>query len=394
MKLLRSMSFLVAVFLASSCSDPVFVTQKYPVPKLEKEPTHEQEVAYTQAVFDILGQAIGEASLNPKFRTFVYSEVGKKFDGESNVLIKELASSEEPATSRLFNDALSRTVGGKSQANEVLAAFAGVDHGQTAYPHLFIPFYDELTIQKRIGVSEPIIVPAALSDTPDFKGYRATETGLVEVDFRIDEEFARTNEVWVITMNERVDGQGRYWKLNDQASAGFRTKASADGRYGTMTVNQHKEEWAAGASEINTKRVLSFWTYDYWSPDDPQSAPVDDVNQGQGAHIRDFSRSEIDNHTPIALGWVYIDDWPERTMAIGGVLRDTDHIAMILFEYDPWPVGEYYHWLGDAGNSGDQVYSKCRSSDGPYHAFIIARSAPFYNIQGPGNAIFTTCDYY
>lgn len=85
------------------------------------------------------------------------------------------------------------------------------------YPQIFIPFYEELRGKKKIGVSEPVVVIYVdENENDEYEGYFFNNGLLQKLNFLIREEYARTNEVWVISINERVDEKGdvKYFEDN------------------------------------------------------------------------------------------------------------------------------------------------------------------------------------
>lgn len=80
---------------------------------------------------------------NDSFKILLYKEVEKQFDGDYNVLIETL-----------LNDSDVFSLDISSSSNRV--NFEMQDEG--IYPHVFIPFYEELKSKGVLGTKDPIVV--------------------------------------------------------------------------------------------------------------------------------------------------------------------------------------------------------------------------------------------
>lgn len=157
-----------------------------------------EQSAATSELYNIM-LSISKLTDNPKFKRQVYDEVAKKFDGDFNVLIEDLLKN--PAS--LSKERSSLT-------NAVWAAKSSYE--QQLYPQIYIPNFEELQKDKIAFSSRDRIVFVIWDgkETKDntYPGYALNEEGYLErLDYRISEEFAKENEVWCISYNERVNSK-------------------------------------------------------------------------------------------------------------------------------------------------------------------------------------------
>jgi hypothetical protein len=141
-----------------------------------------------------IAEGISSLCQDHEFNNYVYSEIEKKFDGDYNVLFSKIDNS--------FNK------GGmlSSKYNETSMFFDLIKK----YPQIYIPFYEELKDRKILGKRSPIfLIYTDENETGKYIGYEISKAGkLSQLSFLIDEEFAENNEVWVVSVNERVDEKG------------------------------------------------------------------------------------------------------------------------------------------------------------------------------------------
>ncbi|HOU96645.1 MAG TPA: hypothetical protein PLN06_08490 [Bacteroidales bacterium] len=144
-----------------------------------------------------LGEQVCELNSSIDFKNLVYQEVEKKFDGDYNVLISIIESkylnSDEPGNKGLNL---------KSSCN-ILKEWK-------KYPQIYIPFYEELKSEGKLNVKAPVFVfYTDENENGLYEGYVLSKKGrLSKLDYLISEEYARNNEVWVFSINERVDENG------------------------------------------------------------------------------------------------------------------------------------------------------------------------------------------
>ncbi len=127
------------------------------------------------------------------FKNYVYKQIEKQFDGDYNVLLNKVENE--------YGNKLK-----SAKINNTISFFDSINK----YPQIFIPFYENLKNSNKIGANNPILVIYTdENENGEYVGYQLNGSGnLQKLDFLIDEDFARNNEVWVFSINERVDENG------------------------------------------------------------------------------------------------------------------------------------------------------------------------------------------
>jgi hypothetical protein len=140
----------------------------------------------------ILAKEILKASEDPKFRNLIWEETGKKFDGDFNFLLSNLSG--KTTNARKFN------------LNERLLNLIKENQNLENGLQIYIPFQEEKAkLRLNENPSEVILVFQELDEKQkEVEGYTLNNDELVKMNFKISEEFAKTNEVWVLGYNERI----------------------------------------------------------------------------------------------------------------------------------------------------------------------------------------------
>jgi hypothetical protein len=288
---------------------------------------------------------------NAAFRQALYQGIDQKFDGETNVLVKDLLAS-QPAVADQWERAAQR-LGFKGVSN-ALAAFQGINT-RNAYPQLYIPFYEELKEEGKLGKTAPIVVLYYANDQPTYPGFTLDAAqGLIKTGQTVDEAQARQTEVWVISLNERVDSQGELIK-----ALGSLEPVSNNGRlefnnYAYMShiaVRCHGDSWAGGGTELHIVRRETPINY---------AGPFTDIgnNGPAGEKIGDWTRPSIQAGTIFNMNFVLHPDWGTNAIYVYLIVFDYDGENPSTVEMDhSGPQGPSYWWLRTTigNNTADYV---------------------------------------
>lgn len=291
-----------------------------------------------------------------EFENRVYAMAGQRFDGETNVLVQDI----------LGKDA------GKRQWQAILDRFKNVN-GNNYYPQVFIPDYYDY--QTKVG--KPIVV-FYLSDQAGPNGYVYTGYHLQDGDLKpfgpIDEERLQSLRVWVMSINENVDNEGR---VIDPGMNMVKTRGSGrGGRIDKMAVFDPKESWAGGASEIRVRAYLESWN---GVSDDGRGEHFETIRSGTspyGVHVRSFSREEILNGEVVEIDYPLHEGWDATEFMDGGV-----QLVYVIFEADTWPnsVVEASYALAN----GDPRLIKYASAQEHYDIGCVFGAKPPENWRSP-----------
>lgn len=193
------------MILFNSCQTEDIIN-KNTLTALAENANHEAELKFASERLTSIGQVILLESADNQSRAYLYGKIEKRFDGETNVLIESLIN-ENPTYSARISNNLSSLFGNEGNLDNYLASFKNIK-GSNYYPQLFIPFYDELKSANRIGIANPVLVIATGADQYSFTAYQNVNGKIIELPNKVDELFAKQSEVWVISINERVDSKG------------------------------------------------------------------------------------------------------------------------------------------------------------------------------------------
>lgn len=230
--------------------------------------------------------------------------VAARFDGDNNVLTKDLfepklennkqvtpqSLSNLPKLNDLYKKIQTTTVQGTDetlQPKEATIDLTALEaelstpieiNGQTLYPQIYIPFYEEhmglaeqntpCPISKSspaIDYPNPVIVTHNGEEIPgqdSFVGYSYDANGIRIDSIVVDECFAQKHVVWAITINERVTSSGLLiaspnYNNTPITSYGIDTISQAP-HITDMTVKKDKESWIKGANEVAMAYAISW----------------------------------------------------------------------------------------------------------------------------------------
>ena len=225
------------------------------------EQSFEDQVAFAGANLMVLGESVLSISDDASFREVLYKEVDKKFDGDNDILFEKLLeipiTEKQTIGARIANTTKSKDMTSITQACD---AFKGIGE-ENYYPQIFIPFYDELKESGVLGTKSPVVVVHSGDDgTEEYVGYTLDSKGeLTKTSFLVDEDYAMNNEVWVISINERVDSQGLVkdnllvkdngidtYEIENNSRMNFEVR----GRIRDLRVKCYKESFVNGTLEL------------------------------------------------------------------------------------------------------------------------------------------------
>lgn len=210
-----------------------------------------------------------------EFRTIVNEMVAKKFDGDYNVLLKDLIKAfpqvltKKKLESKTTSSILAKTSGRdpadpidpQQSISTILEELQEdleipfVINGQTVYPQIYIPFSGSEALQT--GDLNPCDAPSYMNYTyPVVVSYDGDEsTGQIvftgnsydpfgqPITVQVSECFASQHTVWAVTINERVNQNGTVPNPTSGTtpSSSTITPTGADLYIPNLTIKTHKE---------------------------------------------------------------------------------------------------------------------------------------------------------
>lgn len=386
---------------------------------------------YLNSRLDKTAKIIASLSRYEQFRKVVNEQVAKRFDGDYNVLLKDLIKA-FPQQSSKINSIKPIISSSPNQTNQFDPDPSNpqpmsfyfeqlrldleepyVVNGETVYPQIYIPFFGDEAIQTG-DVSPcssgpiqlypyPVIVPFDGDESQNQVVFSGTsfDTSGNPIVLTVSECFASQNTVWAVTINESVDQSGT---TNTQViPSGSSAQIGADAYMPSMTIKVHKEVWIKGASEINMKYAFSW--IDKISPttgltsinyfNETLSVPGahnaystyitgwGGTRSGDDIEIRSFTRKQVNKSSQVNINFTYA---PLSRPIYG---RSSYYFYPIAGDYLYFVIYEYDRYNGTETANADGVPFSMYSGDSPYLATrikIVPANQPTFVIQNTSAA--------
>lgn len=249
----------------------------------------------------LLVNNVAKLSASSIFRELVYKEVSKKFDGDDNSLLNYLNNRY-------------KSIGLKNAfVNSEYESIISTLNERGLYPQIYIPQFEETKL-KSIKNDVPIyIIDAFNTDDSDeqFKAYYIDISGEIqETEFLIDEDFAGENEVWVVSLNERVNENGVFIGDNSLNSGRVGTKSEYMMKINCPDLGKI-EGWVKGAPELRCimKSAKGEISDQYFYPSRRKHINNKwwETNGSTGRYLYYW---DIESYTKtILFAWIEVDDW-------------------------------------------------------------------------------------
>ncbi|HEX9983743.1 MAG TPA: discoidin domain-containing protein [Thermoanaerobaculia bacterium] len=196
---------------------------------------------------------------NPNFQSVVRNGVSAQFDGDDNVLLSDVIwQAESWGAVDPYSSEWQSFV---SQVN----AFGNVN-GETYYPQIYIPHYGEYFPSGNVTV----VVIDPDPNVESVPAYQFDGSGYATLIGYVDESYAMSNEVWVLSLNERVGMDAEAFRTVRQLDAmgvTSRTPAKAKSfvaRTESLACNPTGLRNNNGAEYINTFRIPNLSGIESW----------------------------------------------------------------------------------------------------------------------------------
>lgn len=163
-----------------------------------------EQYAYLDGHLHELANGILDVTDDRTFRAQLYHELEKRFDGDYNTLLTVL-NEKIPG---LYKQLAASPYTNADAFNVSLEAFTGIPDSSSEinlYPQLYIPNYTQLKAKGMLN-SNPTLVWYNGDETRTWHdGVRLNALGKPET-VRVDEDYTRNNEVWVVSLSESYHG--------------------------------------------------------------------------------------------------------------------------------------------------------------------------------------------
>ncbi|HEX7152972.1 MAG TPA: discoidin domain-containing protein [Thermoanaerobaculia bacterium] len=174
-------------------------------------------LAQVKGMLDNLVSPVLSFSQNPTFRDIVRNGVAAQFDGDTNVLLSDvIAQAEAWGAVDPYSYEWQSFV---SQVN----SFSNVN-GQTYYPQIYIPNYGDVWFPDG---NVTLVVVDFNADVESVPAYQIDAYGNTTYIGYVDEAYAASNEVWVLSTNERIGMDPQAFRTLRQLDAAGMTSRNA-----------------------------------------------------------------------------------------------------------------------------------------------------------------------
>lgn len=356
----KSLSLLVVLFVFS-CKTEI-------EPQESLKAFDKSSLSETSQLFVPLAEVAWDFMKDENSRNIVYSEIEKQFDGDYNVLFTKMLKEESSSLGRLVK---AETI---QKAEIALEVFKTVDKTGSVYPQIYIPFYEELEAEGKLGIQDPVVVfrDGPPAENGAYQGYSFENKQLMDKGM-ISEEFASKNEVWVISINERVNSNGEVKENILSSNSSGRLKATSPQINGVTIYGKSnlKEDWISGAAEVSlSNRIL----YNGSNTTDIAYFTDNELREAQIDAVVDVSRKNAKKSNFVTANSRYfMKNWDTDPNYVG-----KNYAVYILFEYDPWPAGVHT-------NSYNGISTGYRSYESPwYTGQVYLGNSAGYSYNGNG----------
>lgn len=334
----------------------------------------------------MIGKGVLSASTNTNFRKMVYTEINKKFDGDFNVLVNTLGENASKMNINLVQN-IAKSMGNVSDvtmnAQNAMSSFKNIE-GNEYYPQVYIPFFENLKKNGKIGISNPTIVifngNSKNSKQNGVSGYIIDSKGNINQIANIKEDYAKNNEVWVISLNERTVSTPQGMKLKKELISDTKSLSKSsrvastndwEWKFWKMKILVDKDNnWLMGDSEVCMKAFIDSNLNNSFALNTPYSIYGGYLDLGsftvnnEQTNNKEFIRSHKSTNY---FKW-------------GTTLGDNpDNVAQtmyyVIYEDDNWPAVERTATLDKVG--GGTVEFLYRSED------LFYDSNTIYSSNGP-----------
>ena len=274
-----------------------------------------------------LAKGLAGVSVNKGFRQIIYDRVEETFDGDYNVLLEVLDKS-ATAKGLKFQKEAEQFLDENGEPGRFSTALnrlnvTAMPDISLEKPQIFIPYYTELKEKGVIGLGVPTLVIFDGDESKtEVQGYKINPAGkLIALPKLINEAYAKENEVWVVSLNERQtlvpqpidddlpnnpdDGDGEYTPVpivcNDgNDDGGDPLPEGIEVFLKNLRVTCHKESWLNGGSEVFINLTSAYGTgYDPETGEPFEIVwrmnawPID-YDDGLARVLKNLTRTEVD----------------------------------------------------------------------------------------------------
>ena len=287
------------------------------------EKSTDEQYGYKRNHFEKIATSVLLVQNNKAFKKNLYAGIESKFDGDYNVLIETVLTSIKSNISSKDNLIFENS----KSSNEAFKGIVDKDF----FPQIFIPYYSELKKAGKIGISNPKIVLYVGDEGNTVNPYKLDSKNNLSQDktISIDESYAKKNEVWVISLNERVHDR----KGIESANSASKARGIAAVYYPkikTVNIKVDYEDWLGGDSDIAGKGYFQNSTMSI-SPGSGFAIWFTGTNSNGCKFLTYVSDSQLNTVQTCTNPNTYTNPWDPTSYG--------DQMYYAIFEEDSFPTG-------------------------------------------------------
>ncbi|HCA43308.1 MAG TPA: hypothetical protein DEP28_08655 [Bacteroidetes bacterium] len=240
--------------------------------------------AFTNEEYDVMLNTAAVSLIEVAFDRIhsnkVYIAAKKECDGDNNVLLKYINRSINQSFKENIITSTNNSISKISYDENISLKFNRLDReidltleqfneiidgvplgSKTYYIQIYIPFIDNFTSQEL-----PSAIAVASTDTETLLGYELQSSSFIKT-IEVDENYARNNLVWVVSMNETIDNEDVFSDYLDCQSGNSnsifdineggetdtlvpRTQVTIEYYLDSIYIKQDLEKWWGGKQDI------------------------------------------------------------------------------------------------------------------------------------------------
>lgn len=301
--------------------------------------------------FKLIVKQLGKAAKNTQARNQIENLIKTKFDGDYDALVQNIASLNKVAQTVSI-----------SKLQQACDAFQNIE-GHNFFPQIYIPSFN---ITDTLYNNQPVefVLYDGNEDKNSYPGYMLNEDdSLILSGNDINEEYAMSHPLWVVSINENVTDNG-ILDLSLENNKIPKTEEILNYRIKTINVKCAKESWLGGKSEVSMRSILHTWN---GRIDGQPNASYADYNStrtttsDQGYQI--IQTGSLGGN--FTVNFSLQSNWNISNYYISPIVY-----TYVVFEADNWPTAlrtESCNPLFAQFPTTEQRFLKFRSADGSYY---------------------------
>ncbi|MGB0861442.1 MAG: hypothetical protein ACPGXZ_00915 [Saprospiraceae bacterium] len=328
-RMLGMFSLSIILFI-SSCSKEIRLEP-------EKGFTEDEKLRFHHiSMVNSLALGVIDLSQQVEFRNIIHTKVKEKFDRDYNVLFKNINETYpllEEIKKSISSNAEQLHVNERNGFSDIYNHYMADESINAAingyqmkdeiwYSQIYIPFINEVEL-----TTTPTIV-VGIEDGGDCValGYEPQSDGTYKIVY-VDEGYAKSNLVWVVSVNERVDNNGLLFSEknnlapdDNRGNTNIQRTTFFHARFSEVKVSDKKECWLCGDAEVSI----------VWAHIEDNNNCIFDSDAYNLKDFAEVGKDELDEWTaPVSATASFFADENNSP-----AFDDDESVVWVMYEYD------------------------------------------------------------